>query len=148
MIFIVDTNILFSACLTPEGRIFEILFAQSHNWQIASTHFAVEELQRHKEKLVRLSKRSVDEVDKLLETILKQVDFFSEDIIKQEFWTEAYRLTVGVDSDDINFVALTLQTSGVLWTGDKKLSTHLKTMGFDRVINTSELYEQLEIGDD
>lgn len=50
----------------------------------------------------------------------------------------------GVDNKDISFVALALQTGGWLWTGDKKLSLHLKTMGFDRVLNTSELYGLLE----
>ena len=105
MTIVVDTNVLFSACLTPEGRIFEILFATSRNVQIASSHFAIEELQKHKEKLVRLSKRSVQEIDILLEVILKQVDFFSDNIIKNEYWQEANRLTRDVDSDDINFVA-------------------------------------------
>jgi predicted nucleic acid-binding protein len=145
MTIVVDTNILFSACLTPEGRIFEILFAASRNVQIASSHFAIEELQNHKKKLVRLSKRSVNEIDTLLEVILKQVDFFSDNIIKNEYWLEANHLTKDVDSDDINFVALTLQIEGILWTGDKKLTAHLRSMGFNRVINTAELYDQLEI---
>jgi len=147
MTIIVDTNILFSACLTPESRIFEILFSTSPNLNIASSQFAIKELQKHREKLIRLSKRSADEIDTLLGTILKQVNFFSEDIIKHEFWLEAHRLTIGVDSDDINFVALALQTGGILWTGDKKLFTHLTDMGFNQTINTTELYSKLGIAD-
>jgi len=147
MIIIADTNILFSACLTPDGRIFEILFSTSPHLNIVSSQFAIKELQKHREKLILLSKRSADEIDTLLGTILKQVNFFSEDIIRHEFWLEAHRLTVGVDSNDLNFVALTLQTAGILWTGDKKLVAHLAGMGFDQLINSTELYNKLEITD-
>ncbi|WP_460908058.1 PIN domain-containing protein [Spirosoma areae] len=48
-----------------------------------------------------------------------------------------------MDSDDINFVALALQKSALLWTGDKILTTHLIAMGFNRVITTGELYETI-----
>ena len=145
MIFIVDTNILFSACITPAGRIFEILFNAPPHAQLISSHFAIEELMLHKAKLIKLSGFSEEEVDILLSSILKQIDFISEDIIESEHWAFADRLTSGVDSKDVNFVALAVQTGGWLWTGDKKLPVHLKTMGFDRVINTSELYSRLEI---
>jgi predicted nucleic acid-binding protein len=145
MIFIVDTNILFSACITPAGRIFEILFNAPPHAQLISSHFAIEELMLHKAKLIKLSGFIEEEVDILLSSILKQIDFISEDIIESEHWEYAVRLTSGVDSKDVSFVALAIQTGGWLWTGDKKLSVHLKTMGFNRVINTSELYSRLEI---
>ena len=67
-------------------------------------------------------------------------------LIERSHLVEANRLTVDVDQFDINFVALALQTNGWLWTGDKKLANHLKLMGFERVINTTELYEKLNIG--
>jgi hypothetical protein len=38
MIVVVDTNILFSACLTPQGRIFEILFNTPSYAQLISGH--------------------------------------------------------------------------------------------------------------
>ena|ERR1700722_4989860 len=126
MIFIVDTNILFSACITPAGRIFEILFNAPANAQLISSHFAIEELMLHKAKLIKLSGYIEEKVDILLSIILKQIDFISEGIIDIEYWGEAVRLTSGVDSKDVSFVALALQTGGWLWTGDKKLSAHLK----------------------
>jgi predicted nucleic acid-binding protein len=55
-------------------------------------------------------------------------------------------LTKEVDSKDIVFVVLSLQTNAFLWTGDKKLTAHLKTMGFDRVVDTNMLYELFAIG--
>jgi len=147
MIIVVDTNILFSACLTPDGRIFEILFNTSRQLQIASSYYAIEELNQHKAKLIRLSRHTDHEIETLLMAILKQVEFFGEDIIEEKYWREADRLTIGIDSKDISFVALTLQTGGLLWTGDKKLANHLKAMRFDQVMNTGELYERLGIGE-
>lgn len=73
------------------------------------------------------------------------MEIFKEEIIEKSNWQEAHRLTTGVDSKDIAFVALALQTGGILWTGDKKLSGHLKDLGFDRVVNTAELSSMLNI---
>jgi predicted nucleic acid-binding protein len=143
MILVVDTNILFSACITPDNKISEILFSPLPNLQKVCSPFAIDELLAHKEKLARMSKHTLAEVDAVLKDVLKQIEFYSDDLIADEFWLEAHRLTMGVDSKDINFVALTLQTGGTLWTGDKKLMNHLKGMGFNQVITTTELYEKI-----
>lgn len=79
MIVVVDTNILFSACLTPQGRIFEILFNTPAYAQLISGYYAIEELSAHKEKLVHLSKRPTEKVDFLIAAILKQIDFYNDD---------------------------------------------------------------------
>jgi predicted nucleic acid-binding protein len=145
MIFVVDTNIIFSACLTPAGRVFEILFNIPASAQLISGNYAIEELLIHKEKLIQLSKHTEEDVDALLRSIMKQIDFFNEEIIEKANWQEADRLTKDVDSKDISFVALALQFGGLLWTGDKKLIAHLRSIGFDRVVNTAELSQLLNI---
>lgn len=146
MIFVVDTNILFSACYTPSGRIFDILFNAPTSTQLISAHYAIEELMLHKGKFATKSSYTAEEIDSLIASVLKQVDFINEEIIDEPYWLEADRLTKDVDSKDIAFVALTLQTGGLLWTGDKKLANHLKVMSFDRVVNTTELIDLLGIG--
>ncbi|WP_373514496.1 PIN domain-containing protein [Persicitalea sp.] len=85
----------------------------------------------------------MDNVIKTLYSILQQVRFENEALIESQSWEEADRLTKGVDSFDISYVALTLQTGGWLWTGDKKLTTHLRAMGFERVLNTEELFQMI-----
>jgi predicted nucleic acid-binding protein len=145
MILIVDTNILFSACISPNNKISEILFSPLPNLQKVSSPYAIDELLEHKEKLVRMSKQTIAAVDAVLKDVLKQIEFYSDDLIVKKHWLEAYRLTIGVDSKDINFVALALQTGGTLWTGDKKLMNHLKKMGFDQVVTTAELYEKIRL---
>ncbi|MCF2489461.1 PIN domain-containing protein [Dyadobacter sp. CY347] len=146
MIVVIDTNILFSACISPNNRISEILFSPLPNIERISCYYAMAELFKHQAKIVQLSRQPVEAVSTLLYTIMKQVDFLNEKMIATEHFMEADRLTAGVDSNDLAFVALSLQKNAMLWTGDKKLSTHLKSLGFDRVINTNDLYELLNIG--
>ncbi|MCF0054076.1 PIN domain-containing protein [Dyadobacter sp. LJ53] len=146
MIVVVDTNILFSACISPNNRISEILFSPLPNIQRISCYYAMAELFKHQSKIVQLSRQPVEAVSTLLYTVMKQVDFLNEKMIENEYFHEADRLTAGVDSNDIAFVALSLQKNGTLWTGDKKLTSHLKSLGFNRVIATNDLYEMLGIG--
>lgn len=70
----------------------------------------------------------------------------NENMIDVQSWQIANKLTRDVDNDDIGFVALAIQKNAWLWTGDKKLSEHLKNNGFSNVINTPDLYDLLEIG--
>lgn len=146
MIVIVDSNILFSACISPNGKIAEILFNPLPKLERVSCYYALAELFKHQPKIVKCCKLPADKVSELYYQIIKQVDFINEDIIGRQFWTEADRLTSGVDSDDVAFVALTLQKDGWLWTGDKPLTQYLTKMGFERVISTAELYAKLKIG--
>ena len=147
MIVVVDSNILFSACISAEreNRISEVLFNRLPYLQRISCYYAIAELFKHQEKLKKASKLSADNLSSLLYAIFKQVEFYNEDTIDQINWLETDRLTKEVDSKDITFVALALQTGGLLWTGEKKLANHLKTFGFESVVNTAELYELLNL---
>ncbi len=143
MIITVDVNILFSAIITPDSRIGEIITHPTLPIQRLSCYYAFVELFKHQPKIVTLAKREQSETLDILYTLLRHIEFCNEMLIEQHHWAEAERLTNGVDSFDVTYVALTLQTGGWLWTGDKKLTTHLKVMGFDRVITTAELYEKI-----
>jgi predicted nucleic acid-binding protein len=146
MIIIVDSNILFSACISPNNKIAEILFSPLPHVQRISCYYAVAELFKHKEKIIKFSKLPVGKLNELFYAILRQIEFLNENMITIQNWKEAQKLTSGIDSNDISFVAMALQKDGLLWTGDKKLTEHLKESGFTKVINTANLYEMLEIG--
>ncbi len=143
MIVVVDSNILFSAAISPNGKIAEILYNPLPNVERISCYYAFVELFKHQPKIVLLSKQSIDNVIKTLYSILQQIRFENEALIEPQFWQEADRLTIGVDSFDISYVALALQTGGWLWTGDKKLIVHLRAMGFNRVLNTDDLLKMV-----
>ena len=146
MILIVDSNILFSACISPNGKIAEILFNPIPRIERISCYYALAELFKHQPKIVKCCKLPSDKVSMLYYGIIKQVDFINENIVERRFWLEADKLTAGVDGDDVAFVALALQKQGWLWTGDKPLAKHLRDNGFEKVISTAELYELLELG--
>ncbi len=75
----------------------------------------------------------------LLFLVLKRIDFINEDQISNKSWLKARELTLDIDVKDVNFVALTIESEGLLWTGDEKLYTELKKKGFNQVLNLEDL---------
>jgi predicted nucleic acid-binding protein len=146
MIITVDANILFSALITPANKLARIISLPSLPIQLVSGYYLIEELVKHHDKIVRFSKKPEQIVLDLKQSYLKNIQLYDETLIDERFWREAENLTNGVDNFDVSYVALTLQTGGLLWTGDKKLSQHLKIMGFDRVLDTAELSDLLFTG--
>lgn len=145
MIVTVDANILFSALISSNGRIAKILADPRLTFRRVSCHYIIVELFKHQPKIVQLAKKPLEQVVDDFSTLINNLQLYNETLIEQSHWDEADRLTTGVDSLDISYVALTLQTDGWLWTGDKKLTAHLRLMGFDRVLNTEELYQMLNL---
>lgn len=145
MIVVIDTNILFSACISANEKLLEILFNPTLSIERVSCYYAFAELFKHQPRIVELSKQPADKVSRLLHVIMKQIEFFNDNVIDDHHLQEADRLTSGVDKDDVTFVALALQKDAWLWTGDKKLTSHLRAMGFQRVIATNDLFDLLKL---
>ena len=78
-----------------------------------------------------------------LSTVINRLKLFNESLFETFFWEETEILTKAVDCFDISFVALALKKDALLWTGDKPLTKHLRSLGFDKVLNTEELYQKL-----
>lgn len=145
MIVVIDTNILFSACISANEKLLEILFNPTLSIERVSCYYAFAELFKHQPRIVELSKQPADKVSRLLHVIMKQIEFFNDNVIDDHHLQEADRLTSGVDKDDVTFVALALQKDAWLWTGDKKLTSHLRAMDFQRVIATNDLFDLLKL---
>jgi predicted nucleic acid-binding protein len=145
MIVVVDTNIFVSALITPNNKLARILSYKNSSVNWISSHILVAELSKHHDKIVKAAKRIPEVISEDIQFYLQNVKLYDESIILASHWEEADRLTKDVDSDDIAFVALTLQAGGILWTGDKKLAEHLKKKGFGSVISSIELAELLNI---
>jgi predicted nucleic acid-binding protein len=77
MIVVVDTNILLSACISPNNKITEILLSPLPTIERVSCHYAFAELFKHQAKIVELAKQPVNDVSIVLYTILKQIDFIN-----------------------------------------------------------------------
>lgn len=146
MTIVIDANTLFSALITPNGKIAKILAYPSLGAKRITCHFLIVELQKHLHKIAKAAKRPEEEVIEDLYGFLKNIIVYDETVVNEKCLKEAKSLTKDIDLYDLDYVALALQTGGILWTGDKKLSEHLISIGFDSVINTSALYEMLNMG--
>lgn len=129
-IVVVDTNILFSALLKERSGFAEILLTSEARFFVNELVFA--EIFRHKEKLMRLSALSEEEVVSLLHTLLRAVELFKEDLVSSENRKAAYELCRVVDETDAPHLAITLELDALLWTGDGTLKKALRARGFDR----------------
>jgi predicted nucleic acid-binding protein len=102
-------------------------------------------LKKHDEKLKKASKLSDDEMDIAKYELFKHLNFTTLDMISKDYWEKAENLVSDIDIDiaDIVFVTLTLYLQAYLWTGCKVLYNDLKYKGFDRILSTAELKQQL-----
>jgi len=139
---IVDSNILFSAAITPSGKIADLILNPRYSLEKVCCYYVFIELFKHQSKIIALAKQSPENTIVLLYEMIRRLDFVNESLINSDLWKRADELTKGVDNQDIAHVALTLHSqNGYLWTGDKKLIKHLRKLNFEYVITTEELYK-------
>lgn len=136
---IVDTNIIFSALLNTNGTIGDLLFNSDDVFEFFSCSYMRFEIEKHWEKLKRISKLSDKELNESQFFVFSKINFINEELIPENTWIETEKLVEDVDIDDADFLALTKHLDGFLWTGDKELYNGLKRKGFVKVYNTTEL---------
>lgn len=139
MRIVVDTNIIFSGLLSPNGTISDLLL-NSYEWfQFYSPSYLLSELQNHKRKLLEISGLKERELDILQYNLFKKVDMIDLEIIGESTWRKAVDLTKNIDEFDAPFIALALELESPLWTGDKKLIRGLHKKGIDWIFSTDKI---------
>lgn len=128
---VVDTNLAFKA-LTSGGGDLRNRMDPTLGIQLHSPLFLFIELFKHKERLLRASRLSEEELLEALQALVARIDFVTEANIPLGTWMEAHRLCRDVDEKDTAFVALTLHLDGQLWTEDEELKSGLRARGFNR----------------
>ena len=139
MKIVVDTNIIFSTLLNSNGTIGDLIFNSKKHFEYYSCSYMRFEIQKHWEKLKKISKLNDAELETSYAQILSKIKFINEEIIPVDIWITSEKITKNIDIDDIDFVALTKFLKATLWSGDKILYTGLKESGFKKIINTQEL---------
>lgn len=127
---IVDTNIIFSILLNNNSPLAKILLSGDFSFYIGE--IVLVELFKHKDKIVRLSRLTDDELVKFYHILLRKINFYKEDLIQVENLRFAYELCEDIDVNDTLNIALTLELQGLLWTGDRRLKQGLISKGFHR----------------
>ena len=139
MKIIVDTNIVFSAILNSNSSIGKILLNSKQHFQFFTCNYLRIEIQRHRKKLLKLTKLSEDQLSELQELITQHITFIDERFIPQDLLVKTEAQLKAIDPDDTVFVALTKHLEGKLWTGDLQLYNGLKAKRFKDIILTSDL---------
>lgn len=146
MKIIVDTNIVFSALLTSNSRIGSLLMDSQSRCEFYSCKYLQKELYNHLSKIWKNSKLNDEQLFELLNLLESRIFFVDEALLPQACLLEAKALVEDVDFDDLPFVALTNHLSGLLWTGDRRLTNGLRNKGYKAIITTLELMVLLEGG--
>ena len=140
MKIVVDTNIIFSAILNSNSTIGDLLFNSDKHFEFYSSSYMRYEIQKHWERLKKISKLSDEQLQVSYTQVLSKLKFINEEIIPMETWLASEEIAKGIDIDDIDFVAMTKFLKATLWTGDKVLYKGLKKIGFKKLLNTTELH--------
>jgi len=139
MIVVVDSNIAFSAILKTDSVIGDLILNSNKVFQFWSCHYLLDEIDKHWDKLKKISKLSESDLLDSQRLVYKNINFIDEGQIPKAFRLRAYDLVKEIDLNDIVFIALNEYQESILWTGDKELQKGLKEIGYDRVISTSEM---------
>ena len=144
MNFIVDTNIIISGLITPDGTIADLIFNKLDKSILISPRFMFDELQEKSHKILKITGFTKKQLTELFYLIHKNIDFVDDNLITFENQKKAYQLVHDIDKKDLLFVALSLQTGYNIWTGDLKLISGLRKKGFLNIMNTNELLRLIE----
>ena len=139
MRIIVDTNIVFSAILNSSSKIGKILLHSKGHFQFYSCDYLRTEINRHRNRLLKLTKLSEDELAELESLVTHNITFIDERLLPQDLLKQTEILLKSIDPNDTPFVALTKHLEGKLWTGDLQLYNGLKTKRFKDILTTAEL---------
>ena len=139
MKIVVDTNIVFSAILNTDSRIGKTLLNSKNHFQFYSCHYLQIEIQRHRNKLLNLTKLPEDALAELIFLVMNPIIFIDERLLPQALLLTTEALLQSIDPNDTPFVALTTYLGGKLWTGDKKLHEGLQLKQFPDVLLTADL---------
>ena len=134
---VVNTNVLFSF-FGKSTKTRELIFLLSG--MLVSPEFAIEELVKHKDAVIRKAKIRDEDFEKLISVLRRHIVF-----VEESFYSEYIPLALEIspDSNDADFVALSLKTGDPLWSNDTKL----KSIKEITVLNTGELIKILQMKD-
>ena len=141
MRIIVDANIVFSGILKSDGNIGDLLINSGTKFKFISPDFLRIEIQRHHDKLVKISKLTLEQVLESEYQICKSISFISDEQISISNWDFAENLVHDIDIKDVSYIAFSKQFKAKVWSGDKVLIKGLAQKGFINFITTKELLD-------
>ncbi len=143
MKILIDTNLLFSAIIKPEGKISEIILNPKFGLNIFGCYFSYIELFKYKNKMLKVSKLNETELLEVMYQIIKRINFINEECISVNIFNKAFELTKDIDEKDTVFIAMAEFLECKLWSGDLQLVNGLRMKDYFNILKTDELLEIL-----
>ena len=137
MKLIVDVNVILSA-LVKEGTSFKVFALNSilKKFEFYAPEFMLSEFNKHKEKILKISKLKREVFEKILELIFSQIEIVPSNIFS-DFIPKAEKIVR--DKKDVHYVALALALNSPIFSGDPDL----KEVKVIKVYSPRELLEIL-----
>jgi predicted nucleic acid-binding protein len=136
---VVDTNIVFSGILNLNTKIAQILIYNNPAFQFYTCNYLQTEILRHRNKLLKLTHLSNQNLNELTNYITHNITFINENLLPKTLIEETQIQLQNIDPFDVPFVALAKHLNAKLWTGDKKLYHPLKAQKFKNIVTTDEM---------
>lgn len=142
---VVDTNILISIFIKPDGRIADLFDSLKFHASLYLSDYSLIEIANHTSRILKLSKLDKDEFEAIKFNVYKNINVINTDLIPDPFLIHAFQLCQNIDEFDAPIVSLALSLKAILWTGDKKLSKGLQKSFPNLIYNSSQLRELLQL---
>lgn len=133
MNIVVDTNVFISALLR-NGLTRKLIVELEHN--LLFPELELDEIERHREEIIKRSGLSSKEFDILLLRLLNYVKVIPTHIIFP-YRKRASEIIEKIDPEDVIFIATALAFNAAIWSNDK----HFKKQKIIRVLTTKELLD-------
>jgi predicted nucleic acid-binding protein len=143
-IYIVDSNVVFSAILNPESKIGRFIMASPRNGvKFYAPDYLRIEIERYIPRLIEISGVEEKVIRRIITLVFSQISFISDAQIPFEYYKNAVPFVRDVDMDDLVFVALTDFLDEKLWTGDMRLYRELISKGYTRAVTFQEILSEI-----
>ena len=138
MTVIADSNIFYSALITPNGYIATIL--KDKNLQFLAPDYIIEEVKEHLDDICKRIKNVKTKKQLLAELmcILENVKIIALSTLSKKNIQKAITIVEDINEDDYPFIALYLQYKHKIWTQDQVLIDSLTKKGYQHFIITTE----------
>lgn len=136
--YVVDANVLFSALISSKTTYYT--FFSKH--EVLTTDFLFIELEKYRKTILKKSKLTEQELFEFSVLLFKHITVIPSLSLSQKSLEEAYDWCGDIDSKDVLYVALTIQSpNSVLITRDLLLYKGLISRGFNKVVLFQDVFE-------
>lgn len=128
--YVIDSNILFGAIISSREIYFELI----KSFDLYTPDFALKEIEKYEELILKKTKLSRKELSTFLIRLFKGITILPSIIIDKDSKQKALELCKDVDEKDTPFIALAIELGIPFVTNDKKLYLALRKKEFSNIL--------------